>query len=220
MKIVIIGHGGHSKVISDLIISQTNSYEIVGVLDDKFIELKQIGNVIYGPILSAIQFAENFKDIKFIIAIGDNMIRKKIVKRLNIADEHYITLVHTSAVISPASKIGYGTVVLPNAVINAESEIGQHSIINTGAIIEHDCKIGNFIHLSPRATLTGAVQIDDGVSIGAGATIIPNIKIGEWSIIGAGATVINNIPSYCTAMGVPARVKKGNEGEFIAKYNI
>ena len=63
------------------------------------------------------------------------------------------------------------------------------------------------MHISPRATLTGTVSIGNGTHVGAGATIIPNIKIGEWSIIGAGATVIHNIPSNCTAVGTPAKVK-------------
>jgi acetyltransferase EpsM len=48
---------------------------------------------------------------------------------------------------------------------------------------------------------------------GAGAVIIPNIKIGEWSIVGAGATVIHDLPSYCNAVGVPAKIKmKVGEG--------
>lgn len=221
MKIVVIGHGGHSKVICDLILSQSG-YEIVGYLDDKYKDVRLIENIFYGPILSVRRLVEYFIDIKFIIAIGDNKARKKIVQKLNLSCEHFVTLVHKSAVISPTSRIGPGTVVMPNSVINADSEIGDHTIINTGAIVEHDSKISDFIHVSPGATLTGAVQLEEGVLIGAGATVIPNIKIGRWSVIGAGATVISHIPSYCTAVGIPARINKVNEGrgDLIVKYNI
>jgi acetyltransferase EpsM len=43
--------------------------------------------------------------------------------------------------------------------------------------------------------------------IGAGTTIIPNRRVGDWSKVGAGATVIQDIPSYSTAVGLPARAK-------------
>lgn len=49
------------------------------------------------------------------------------------------------------------------------------------------------------------VTIGDGVTIGMGANIIQGCRIGEYSTIGAGAAVIRDIPSYCTAVGVPAR---------------
>jgi acetyltransferase EpsM len=221
MKIVVIGNGGHSKVIRDLGLSQKGN-EIVGYLDDKYDDFRLVDNIFLGPIFSAKRITEYFIDIKFVIAIGDNKVRKRIAHEINLPEEYYVTLVHNSAVVSHTAKIGKGTVVMPNTVINADTEIGSHAIINTGAVIEHDCLIGDFTHVSPGATLTGAVQLKEGVSIGAGATIIPNVKIGKWSIIGAGATVINHIPSYCTAVGIPARVNKVNDsgGELIDKYII
>jgi acetyltransferase EpsM len=210
MKIVVIGRGGHSKVISDMIHSN-KSYEIVGYLDDKYKDVRRIENTYCAPISSAQRLVENFKDIKFVIAIGDNRIRKLIVRGLKLPEDYYVTLIHQSAVISPSATIGYGTVVMPNAVINADTEIGLHSIINTGSVIEHDCIIGDFSHVCPGANLAGTVHLDQGAFIGAGTTVIPNIKIGEWSIIGAGATVIHDISSHCTAVGNPAKAKKINQ---------
>ncbi|MDQ0198780.1 acetyltransferase [Neobacillus ginsengisoli] len=221
MKIAVIGRGGHSKVICDMILSDEKN-EIVGFLDDKYEQVSLIENAFCGPIKSAKRMIEYIKDIKFVIAIGDNKVRELIAQRLKIPDEYYVTLIHNSAEISPSARIGKGTVVMPYTVINADTEIGLHSIINTGSVIEHDCKAGNYVHVCPSATLTGAVHLENGAFIGAGATIIPNIKIGEWSIIGAGATVINHIPSFCMAVGVPAKIFKVNEGggEYIAQYNV
>ncbi|MCM3568220.1 acetyltransferase [Neobacillus mesonae] len=209
MKIVVIGHGGHSKVVNDLLLAQ-DGLEVIGYLDDKYKEVTS-ENIFFGPIIYAKQLVEYANEIKFIVAIGDNKIRKKIVCDLNFPESLYITLIHNTAVISPSSNIDIGTVVMPNAVINANSKVGKHSIINTGAIIEHDCKVGDFTHVSPGAALTGAVEIGEGVSVGAGAAVIPNIRIGEWSVIGAGATVIHSIPSNCTAVGIPAVIKKVNQ---------
>lgn len=210
MKIVVIGRGGHSKVISDMILSEQDN-EIVGFLDDKYEDVRLIENIYYGPISSVNRLIDYFDDIKFVIAIGDNKIRQSIVQRLNLSEESYVTLIHKSAVISPSAKIDYGTVVMPNAVINADTKIGIHSIINTGSIIEHDSIVDDYSHVCPGVTLTGTVQMGEGVYVGAGTTVIPNINIGNWSIIGAGATVITDIPSYCTAVGIPAKVKKINQ---------
>jgi acetyltransferase EpsM len=209
MKIVVVGRGGHSKVIADMILSYQEN-DMVGFLDDKYDEIGLIENIYCGPISSAKQLVEAFHDLKFVIAIGDNKVRKAIVERLNIPDENYVSVIHQSAVISPSAKIGYGSVVMPNSVINADTQIGVHSIINTASVIEHDSIIGDFSHVCPGTTLTGTVQIGEGTYVGAGSTIIPNIRIGEWTIIGAGAAVITDIPSYCTAVGIPAKVKKVN----------
>lgn len=220
MNIVVIGHGGHSKVIVDMILS-IGENNIVGFLDDKYEEIRLIEDSYCGPISSAERLLEKFSDIKLVIAIGDNKIRRSMVQKLNLSYEYYVTVIHNSAVISPTAKIGHGTVIMPNSVINADSRIGHHSIINTGSVIEHDSFIGDFAHVCPGVTLTGSVQIGEGAFIGSGSTIIPNIKIGEWSIIGAGATVISDIPAYCKAIGTPAKVNniKKYEGEQIAKYN-
>jgi acetyltransferase EpsM len=210
MKIVVIGRGGHSKVISELILSNREN-DIVGFLDDKYSVEEVIEYTYCGPISSVKGLIRKSPDIKFVIAVGDNKTRKSIAQRLNLSDEHYVSIIHKSAVISPTAQIGYGAVIMPNSVINADSKIGNHTIINTGSVIEHDSIVENFSHVCPGAILTGTVHIGEGVTIGAGSTIIPNISIGEWTILGAGATVITDIPSYCTAVGIPAKIKKVNQ---------
>lgn len=204
MKIVIIGQGGHSKVIRDIILS-SREHEIIGYLDDRYEDITIVNNTYFGPIAAAQKMIDRFDSIKFVIAIGNNKVRKAINQKLGLSDNDYITLIQKTAVVSPSAKLGPGTVVMPYAVINADTKVGNHAIINTGAVVEHDNNLGNFVHISPNATLTGSVVIEEGTHIGAGATVIPNIKVGEWSVIGAGATVIHDIPSNCTAVGMPAR---------------
>lgn len=206
MKIAIIGQGGHSKVIRD-VLSSIEGAEVVGCLDDKFKTDFYREQVFYGPADSAHFLIDEIPEVKFIVAIGNNRVRKQVVHSLGLPERTFATLVHSSAQISKSSTIGYGTVVMPCAVVNFDVEIGNHSIINSCAVIEHDCYVEDFVHISPNATLTGNVTVREGSHIGAGTTIIPGMEIGEWSVIGAGATVINNIPANCTAVGVPAIVK-------------
>ncbi|MFJ8531427.1 acetyltransferase [Bacillus sp. NPDC094106] len=205
-EIALIGQGGHAKVITDMI--QANiGYQVVALFDDKYKRLCKEHGIWYGPISSIAPLLVEVR-FKIVIAIGNNALRKRIVQQLNLEDNSYEAIIHPTAVVSKSASVGIGTVIMPNVVINADTKIGNHVIINTAAVIEHDNYIGDFVHISPNATLTGSVSVNEGTQVGAGAIVIPNRKIGEWSIIGAGATVIRDIPSFCTAVGSPARVIK------------
>ncbi|MDE5413789.1 acetyltransferase [Alkalihalobacterium chitinilyticum] len=206
MNIVIVGRGGHSKVVRD-IIEKYDHYEVIGYLDDIYKDFEITDNIYTGPLSLVHKMVEYFNDLKFIIAIGNNKTRKQIVEYLNLPEEYYATFIHPTAVISRDVQIGHGTVIMANTVVNSSAVIGSHCILNTNSVIEHDNFIGDFVHISPKAALTGTVQVEEGVHIGAGASIIPNKRIGEWSVIGAGATVIHDIPAYSTAVGVPAKVQ-------------
>lgn len=201
----MIGEGGHSKVIREFICSNSD-YKIIAILDDKYDELTVINDIYIGPISSAHLLLNRMNHLKFVVAIGNNQIRKSIVLRLGLTKENYISLIHDTAIISTSASIGDGTVIMAGTIVSADAVIGDHAIINSGAIVEHDNQIGDYVHVAPKATLTGSVIAEEGSMIGAGATIIPGKKVGEWAIIGAGATVISDIPSYSTAVGSPARL--------------
>ncbi|MFB7138215.1 acetyltransferase [Gottfriedia sp. NPDC056225] len=207
MKIIILGNGGHSKVIQEMVVS-LKIHKIIAILDEKIEFEKKENGIIYAP-FSAIK-SLMAHDVKVVIAVGDNFARKKIVKTLELKDDQYISIFHPSSVISSSAIIGNGTVVMPKSVINAGAIIGSHCIINTASIVEHDNIVGNFSHVSPNSTLTGSVTLGEGVHIGASATLIPGIKIGEWSVIGAGSTVIQDIPSFSKAVGSPTRIINKN----------
>ncbi|PEJ58459.1 acetyltransferase [Bacillus sp. AFS002410] len=202
MRVIIIGDGGHSKVIQEMLFLL--NHEITAILDDKYEEEVLEKGIVHAP-LSALKRKLN-DNTKVVIGIGDNNSRKQISELINISIENYLSVIHPSAVVSSSAIIGNGTVIMPKAVINANAKIGVHCIINTGAIIEHDNTISDYTHVSPNATLTGNVSLGKGVHVGASATVIPGIKIGQWSIIGAGSTVIDHIPPYKKAVGCPARI--------------
>ena len=201
----MIGEGGHSKVIRDIIHSR-KSDRIVAILDDKYADLHKQDELFKGPIRSVHALLERDSELKCVVAIGNNEVRKSIIDEIGLSNERYINLVHESAILSPSAIIGQGTVVMANTVINADAQIGNHAIINTGAIVEHDCQIADYVHIAPKATMTGAVVIKEGAFLGAGVTVIPGTSIGEWTMIGAGSTVIHHIPAYSTAVGTPAKI--------------
>lgn len=198
-SVIIIGAGGHAKVVIDCV-EQENKFHIDAVVDDNY-----ENRTIFDFVVQKKESEGKYAGQKAIIAIGNCNTRKKIAQDLS---AEYVTTIHPTAAISKYAKIGLGSQIFATAVVNPGAVIGQHVIVNTGAIVEHDCIIGDFVHLSPNATLGGEVRVGTGTHIGIGATVIQGITIGNNVIIGAGAVVVSDIPDNCTAVGIPAKIIK------------
>ena len=198
--------GGHAKVVLDVIFTMQNSnsgISLGGFFDDQ-LSARINGLVRIGSMKDA-ECTEEYRHRQayhFVIAIGNNKIRHSLGESMQL---HWLTVIHSSAVVSISSNIGKGTAIMPTAVINAEARIGKHVIINTGAIVEHDCQVSDYAHISPRATLCGGVSVGIGTQVGAGAVVLPGVSIGDWCMIGAGAVVTRNVADSTTVKGIPAR---------------
>lgn len=207
-KIILIGAGGHCKVIAD-IIKSTNEYEIIGITDN---DAK--GSVLNIPIIGDDSILNNIyrKGIDYaFIAIGAlNNINSRNIIYANLKKIGFKlpVLIHRNAMISQFSSIGEGTCVMAGAMVNPGANIGMNCIINTGSVIEHDCKIGYNTHISPNVSIAGGVNIGFNSHIGIGSCIIQKINIGNNVTIGAGSVVINDIKDLSLAVGVPAKVIK------------
>jgi sugar O-acyltransferase (sialic acid O-acetyltransferase NeuD family) len=197
-KICLFGASGHGKVIKDIIESSKGKVE--AFFDDS----PNTNILLEIPVFTSDKI-KNFSNNKFVVSIGDNLIRQKVSKKLAV---EYISVVHSFATVSDSVRIKEGTVVMAGTIINASTKIGKHCILNTNSVVEHDCKIEDFVHISPSATVNGNVGVGEGTHVGAGAVIIPNITIGKWVTIGAGAVVINDIPDYAIVVGNPAKIIK------------
>lgn len=197
-EIILIGAGGHAKVVVDIL--RLNGYSNILVFDDnlkgKFKGLNIVGKL---------EDLKNYIGYNAIIAIGNNNVRKEIAENFNL---NYVSCVHPSAIIAEDVSIGEGTVIMANAIINSDSVVGKHCIINSGVIIEHDNELNNYVHVSPGAKLGGTVEIGSESWIGIGATVKNNIKITNNVIIGAGATVVKDCLIEGIYIGTPAE-KKG-----------
>lgn len=87
IDVVIIGSGGHAKVIADIILKRKEilkeNINIVGFLDDNFqnLKYKEIFNT---PVLGNTDLIEKFKNknYKYIIAIGNATVRKKYLTNI------------------------------------------------------------------------------------------------------------------------------------------
>lgn len=209
-QVVIIGAGGHSKVIADIILKSGD--KIYGFLDDKLEKDTIIANnkelKVIGDFNARFSLPVTHPELEFVIAIGDNKKRKEIAEKSAPTIKYY-TAIHPKANIGIDVSIGEGTVIMANACINSSAQIGKHCIINTGAIIEHDNVLGDYVHISPNATLCGTVKVGELTHIGSGVTVKNNINITDNCIIGAGAAVVKNIEEKGIYVGVPTKLMKG-----------
>lgn len=199
-KIVIIGASGHGKVIAN--IARLNGYKEILFLDDDQSKKK---NGVYDVVGTTQDIAQYKEQYDFIVAIGNNEIRKKITEQLDDKNIMQPVLIHPSAVIDPTVTVTEGTVVMANAVINADTKIGKGCIINTAATVDHDGNIANFVHLSPGVHIAGTVNIGANTWVATGVSIINNLDICDNCIIGAGAVVVRDIKEQGTYVGIPAR---------------
>jgi len=201
-KIYIIGAGGHGQVVLDALLQ--SGLCPVGFLDDNM----PVGEKILDtPVVGKVSLAKNL-DGQFVVAIGNNTMRQRIVEMLQLPDEKYFTAIHPSVVLGKNVKIGVGSMIIGGAVINTGTIIGKHSIINTLVSIDHHNIIGDFVHIAPGVHTGGNVIVKEGAFVGLGCSVLPDKEIGKWAVIGAGAAVISNVPDYSVSVGVPAKVIK------------
>lgn len=199
-NVVIIGAGGHAKVIADIITKSNDN--VIGFLDDN-LDIQNKTIYLNKTVLGTIKDIDKYKEYYFVIGIGNNNIRENIA---NSYDLKWYTAIHPNAIIANEVSIEEGSVVMAGSIINTGTKIGKHCIINTKSSLDHDNIIENYVHISPGATLAGTVHIKEKTWICAGATIINNITISKNNIIGAGSVVIKDInETNGTYVGVPAR---------------
>lgn len=208
-KIVLVGGGGHCKVIID-IIKSNNNYEIVGVTDTQGIGQNILDIPIIGNDDMLLNLYSKGVENAFVCigALNNIALRDKIFYKLKKIGFKIPKLIHKDAMISPYAEVQNGTCVMAGAVINPEAVIGENCIINTSSVIEHECVIGRNTHISPKSCIAGGTNIGYNCHIGMGSCIIQGKNIGNNTIVGAGAVVINDIEDNVTAVGVPAEIIK------------
>lgn len=202
----MLGSGGHAKVLLDILLQQNRN--ILGYTDPNgpnalapFSRLSWLGDDgaidRYSP-----------SDVVLVNGLGSTSRpgkRKEVYELFKRKGYHFLSVIHSSAIISSEVLLGEGVQIMAGAVIQPGTSIGQNTIINSRANVDHDCSIGDHVHIAPGAVLCGSVHVGNNVHVGAGATIINNLTIGSNSVIGAGAVVIRDVSDGKTVVGVPAK---------------
>ena len=199
--LLIIGAGGHGKVVAD-IAENMDCYKSIIFADAD----ENIKTCMGYEVIRELDLEEGFlQERDIIVAIGNSVTRKKICEELLAKGLFLPTLIHPNATVAETARIGCGSVVMAGAVINADAVIGHACIINTSSSVDHDCRVGDYCHISVGAHLAGTVAIGAHTWVGMGACVNNNLSICEQCTIGAGAVVVKSIATPGVYVGVPAK---------------
>ncbi|AXP08393.1 UDP-N-acetylbacillosamine N-acetyltransferase [Campylobacter hepaticus] len=190
-KIYIYGASGHGLVCQD--IAKNIGYKECIFLDD----------------FKGMKFHPKLPKYDFFIAIGDNIIRKQIYKKVLASGFKIVNLIDKNTFISPSANIeeNSGILIMPYVVVNAKAKIERGVILNTASVIEHECVIGEFTHISVGAKCAGNVKIGKNCFLGINSCILPNLSLADNSILGGGATLVKSENEKGVFIGVPAKRK-------------
>lgn len=196
--IVIIGGGGHTRVLIDVLESLNAKIEGIVTQDRNL-----VGNMVLGIPVIALD-----RDIKsdpakvlLVNGVGNKArsgdsglrVRQQVVEQFTRLGFRFASVISNHARVSAHNKLAEGVQILHGAIIQPASRIDAHTIVNTGAIVEHDCRVGSYVHLGPGAVLCGHVQIGNHAHIGANSTVVQELIVGDKAVIGAGLRVARNV---------------------------
>jgi sugar O-acyltransferase (sialic acid O-acetyltransferase NeuD family) len=214
MKTIIIGAGGHSRVVYDILRYDHNT-DVVAFVDNtpRGSEEAIMGVPVTGDHDVIPDLIEEHDVGGFIVAVGDNEIRRGHFNKLLEMGLEPVSAIHPEAYISKTATIGSGTVVASGVDISTNVEVGENSILNTGSVVDHETTIESHTHIAPGSTVAGRVNVSEMTFIGMGCTVRDSVGVGENVTVGAGSVVLEDVPPNVTIAGAPAEIKKQKDTE-------
>ena len=207
--IIIIGAGGHARVIADALLAAGE--KVLGYTDsDRSLQ----GTAIYGlPVLGDDSRLCDYSPVEVLLANGmggvgergKSTLRSRVQIRLAAQGWRFAAVRHPTAIVSAFASLAEGVQLLAASVVQAGASVGVGAIVNTAAVIEHDVSLGDWVHVAPGAVLCGNVSIEKFSHIGAGAVVRQGIRLGADTVVAAGAVVVKDFSGPGLLMGVPAR---------------
>jgi len=205
-KIVIIGGGGHAKVLIS-IIKKSLQFELAG-----YVDINDQGEILGAQYLGDDNklneiFSQGIKNAA--IGIGQVQVtqrRHEVVDRVREVGFKFPVIVSKDAIVNEDVLVEEGSQLFDGAVINSGTRIGNFSIINTKATVEHDCTVGDYCHIATSAVLSGGVEVGDFSMIGSNAVIVQYKKIAQHTLIGSGGVVTKDIKEPGKYVGNPVRL--------------
>lgn len=200
--IVLIGGGGHSKAVID-VIESTGAYRIAGIVEQRG---SPIAEVLGYPVLGCDEALSTLRAQYpcALVTVGQITTAQPRIRLFDAALAAGFTLpviVSPRAYVARTAVLGPGTIVMHAAQIGPDARIGANVIVNTRALVEHDVVVGDHCHLATSATINGGVVIGDACLIGSGALCREGMVIGSECVVGMGARVLKMLPNRTFFIG-------------------
>ncbi len=193
--VVILGGGGHAKVLVDALLLR--KIKILGFVDPISKELR-VGKCVVKYLGSDGDFLANrhlrrVSLVNGVGSVGDTTTRTQLFLKFKKKGYRFVSVIHPSAVVAHGVNLEEGVQIMAGAIIQTGSWVGENAIINTKASVDHDCVIGAHVHLAPGVTLSGGVHVGDRSHIGTGVSVRQGVKITKQSLVRMGSVVIKDI---------------------------
>ncbi|HML88561.1 MAG TPA: acetyltransferase [Methylomusa anaerophila] len=206
--IIIVGAGGHAKVLVDCLLHA--GLKIEGIVDRDSEKSRHdiLGIPVIGDDSTVLSYSQN--DILLVNGLGSvqsTIARKSIYLYFKEQGYSFAKVIHPTAIIGYEVAIGEGVQIMAGAIVQPGCTIHDNSILNTGAMVDHDCVVGKHVHIAPGVRCSGGITVGDCTHIGTGATVRQGINIGENCLIAAGSVVVSDVANDCCVMGIPAKVR-------------
>jgi sugar O-acyltransferase (sialic acid O-acetyltransferase NeuD family) len=209
IPLVIIGAGGHGREIHDIVEAINDlsaSYRFLGFIDDGLrSEVLLVDRKTHH--IGGMEKLEGLPEgTRYVIAIGDGRVRRRIDEHASALGLEPATLIHPQTTLGRHRiVVGPGAVLFPHVSLTTNIRLGRHVHLNVAVSVGHDSTLHDYVTVNPGAAIAGNVTLETECTIGTGAAVIQGLTVGRGSIVGAGAAVVTDIPPGVVAVGVPAR---------------
>lgn len=207
--LVIVGAGGFARETAAAVHALNRvrpTWRLLGFLDD---DPALHGTERAGlPVLGGLAALAELPDAAVVVCVGnprDYTGRQRLVRRLDLPQRRYATVVHPTAEVGAGSALGPGSVLLAGVVLTADVTVGAHVAVMPQAVLTHDGRVEEYVTIASGARLGGGVVLRRGAYVGAGALLREGVTVGAWSQVGMGAVVLRDVPPGQVWVGTPAR---------------
>lgn len=204
--LLLVGGGGLAREVLAAIRLLPEKWKPIGALDD---DPSRHGADLDGvPVLGDTEMVRELTDAAVVVCVANARRpegRLDVVRRLNLPEERWATVIHPRASVPDGSVLGPGTVLLADAVVTTPLRIGAHVVAMPHVLITHDDEIADGVTFAGRASLGGAVNVGECAYLGQGCSVREMLSIGAGAVVGMGSVVLEDIPAGEVWAGVPAR---------------
>jgi sugar O-acyltransferase (sialic acid O-acetyltransferase NeuD family) len=183
--LLIVGAGGHGRSVAEAVL-MADHFSLVGFLDDDaFARREEVWGL---PVLGPATAFENYanKATHAVVAIGNNVLRKKLFAQLQVAGFVLASVIHPKAIVSPRAQLGAGVAVMAGAIVGTEATLGQGAIVNCGAVVDHHAQVHEFGHLGVNACMAGGSELGALAWMQAGSAIGYGVQIAAGTVLKPG----------------------------------
>lgn len=157
MNLLILGAGGQGQVVRETA-EAIGVFEKIAFLDD---------NTALPGVLDTLGNCKkhiNEYPMAF-VAIGNNVLRRKLTEQLQTAGFIVPVLKHPTATISPAVEAGAGTIFEAKTIVSPAVKIGKGVILSSASIVEHGAVIGDYSHVEAGTIIRKGAVVKAGARV-------------------------------------------------------